>query len=125
MSLQNQRVFGATIATAASLSAGIDTGGGYLYMSVEVPASGANPAFSAGGGSPVYVQGSSDNVNFRRFYEVYTNAVANAFSIQSSVCNALVPLNLFNMRYIKLEVSGTVTGAGGQVAYKIICTDSL
>lgn len=126
MSLQNPKVFPATVASGASLSSGIDLGGGYLYVSIEVPASGAAPAFSNGAGSPVYVQGSSDNINFRRVYEIYTNAVATAYSIQSSVCNALIPLNLFNFRYIKLEVSGTVTGAAtGGVGYKIICTDSL
>lgn len=126
MSLQNPRVFNASIASAASLSSGIDLGGGYLYTSIEIPSSGAVPAFDNGGGQPLFIQGSSDNINFRRVFEIYTNTVASAYSIQSSVCNALIPLNLFNFRYIKLEVSGSVTGAAtGGVAYKVICTDSL
>lgn len=125
MSLQNPRVYAATIATGASLSAAIDIGGAYLYVSLEIPASGAAAAFPAAGGSPVWIQASSDNVTYRRIYEVYTNSVASAFQIQSSVCNAIVPLNLFNLRYAKIEISGTVTGAGGPVTYKIIAADSL
>ena len=123
MSLQNPRIFSASITTGNSMSSGIDTGGGYLYITIEVPSN--TNAFPTAGGSPVWVQGSSDNVTYRRFFEVYTNAVANPFSIQSSVCNALIPLTYFNTRYLKVEVSGTVTGGGGNVGYKIICTDSL
>lgn len=125
MSMQNQRIFSASITTGNSTCSAIDTGGGYLYISIEVPASGAVAAFSASGGSPVYILGSSDNSNFRRYYEIYTNTVANAFNIASSVSNAIVPLNAINTRYLKLEISGTVTGAGGPVLYKVICTDSL
>src|SRR5690348_8302912 len=125
MSMQSPRVFPATITTGNSVSAGINTQGGYLYISVEVPASGATPAFATAVGSPLWIQGSLDNVTYRRLFEIYTNAVANPFSIQSSVCNAIVPVTYFNMQYIKLEISGTVTGAGGVVPYRIICTDSL
>lgn len=126
MSLQAPKVFPATINSAASVSSSFDLGGAYLYVSVEIPASGTNPAFATAVGSPLWLQGSSDNVNFRRYYEVYTNAVATPFSIQSSVCNALVSVPYFNFRYARLEVSGTVTGAAtGGVAYKIICSDSL
>lgn len=132
MSVQIQRIYQASITTGNSLSSSIDLGGGYLYVSVEIPSN--TSAYATMVGSPIWIQGSSDNVNFRRFYEVYTNAVASAFQIQSSVCNAIVPLNLFNCRYVRLEVSGTVTGGGqgfpsgttsGSVGFKVICTDSL
>ena len=108
MSMQNQRVFPATITSGNSTSAGIDTGGGYLYMSIEIPSN--TNAWQASGGSPIWIQGSDDAVNYRRFYEVYTNAVAYAFQIQSTVCNAIVPLNLFNCRYIKIESSSFFAG---------------
>ena len=123
MSLQLPRVFGATITTGNSLSNGINLGGGYLYISLEVPSN--TNVFPAAGGSPVWIQGSNDGINYRRLYEVYTNAVANAFSIQSSVCNALIPLTYFNFQYAKVEISGTVTGGGGPIGYRLICTDSL
>jgi hypothetical protein len=126
MSLQNQKVFPAKVASGVSLSSSIDLGGIYLYVTVKVPVSGANPGFNVSAGSPLYVQGSTDNVNYRRFYEIYTNAVATPFSIGSSVCGAFVPLQYFNCRYLKLECSGTVTGAAtGGVGYNIICSDSL
>lgn len=123
MSLQNPRVFPATITTGNSVSTGIDMGGGYLYVSIEILTN--TNVYATTGGTPFWIQGSSDNTNYRRIYEVYTNAVATAFQIQSSVCNAIVPLNLFNLRYIKLETSGTVTGSGGVMNLKVIATDSL
>jgi hypothetical protein len=123
MSLQAPRPYAATITTGNSLSSKIDVGGGFLYVAVGVPTN--TNAFQASGGSPVWVQGSWDGTNFYRFYEVYTQTVTNPFQIASSVCNAVVSVPYFNFRYMKLEISGTVTGAGGTVPYEIICTDSL
>ena len=123
MSVQTPRVYPATIATGASLSAGIDLKGGFLYTSLEIPA--YNATVFSGGATPVYIQGSSDGTNFRRLTEIYTNTVANTFQIASSVSNAIVPLNAFNLQFIKVEVSGTVSGAGGAIIFKIISTDSL
>lgn len=125
MSAQAPKIFSASITTGSSLSSSINLGGGYLYISVLVPASGAAPIFTNGGGTPVWIQGSTDNVTFFRLFEVYTNAVANAFTIQSSVCAALIPITYFNFQYAKIEISGTVTGAGGPALFKLIATDSL
>ena len=125
MSLQNPRVFPCTITTGNSLSTIVDMGGGYLFIAVEVPASGAAAAFNAGGGAPAYVRGGSTSTVARRVYEIYTNSVATAFTIQSSVSNAMVPVANFSYRYAQIEISGTVTGAGGPVTFNIVCTDSL
>lgn len=123
MSSQFPKVFAATITTGSTFSSAINTQGGYLFVSVEIPSN--TNAFATAGGSPLFINGSSDGVTFRRIFEIYTNTVATAFSIASSVSNAIVPLNAVNLQYLKLEVSGTVTGGGGAVGYKIICTDSL
>lgn len=125
MSLQQPRPYPATISSGLSMSSSIDLAGGYLYVSVLIPKSGTVAAFSTSAGSPVYIQGSIDNVNFFRFYEIYTNTVTNPWNVASSVSGALIPVPSFNFRYCKLEVSGTVTGAGGAVPFQIICTDSL
>jgi hypothetical protein len=124
MSLQPPRAFPATITTGNSKSAGIDTGGGYLYVSMFVP-SGTTAVYNTANGVTCYVKASYDGVNYNRFYEVYTNAVASPFSIQSFVSGAHVSIPYFNYRYIQIEVSGSVTGAGGGAYFEVICTDSL
>lgn len=123
MSLQNPRVFAASFVTNASLTNAIDLGGSYLYVSIEVPGS-LGTMFGAAS-TPIYVQGSSDNINFRRYTEILTATVANDFAIASSMSNRIINIPYFGMRYVKLEASATVTGGVVPAAFKIIASDSL
>jgi hypothetical protein len=123
VSLQSPRVFPVNFASGTSLSSAIDTGGGYLFVSLEIKSN--TSSFNTLVGSPVWLQGSDTLTGtYRRFYEVYTNTVASPFSITSGVCNAVVPIPLFNMRYVAVEISGTVTANTASI-YNIICSDSL
>jgi hypothetical protein len=72
--------------------------------------------------TPIYVQGSVDNITFFRFSnpENNTNTVgANDFSVASSVSQRMVYISNFAMRYLRLEVSGTITTPSS--AFQIVC----
>lgn len=120
MSLQTPRPFPVTWATGSTFSNSIDLGGGYLYISIEIPAN-LNNMFGAA--TPFYLNVSSDNVTFRRYMEPLTSTVSNDFSIASSVSNRMVGVPYVGNRYVKLEASATATTP--VAGFKIICTDSL
>lgn len=122
MSAQNPRVFPVTWTTGASLSNQIDLGGGYLYIALEIPGS-VNAIFSTTA-SPYYIQVANSSAGtFRRYMEPLTSTVANDFSIASAVSNRVVGIPYMGNRYVKIEMSGTVTTP--TAGFNIIATDSL
>lgn len=108
-----------TFVTGASLSPGLQMPGNYLYMYLVVPT--MSVGYSAG--TPIYVQGSADGQNFYRFSEILTSTVTNDFQIASAVSQRIVYIPNFSNQYIKLEVSGSVTGPAA-LNFKIICVSN-
>jgi len=98
-------------------------GGCYVYTYLEVPTMSAGFSVT---NTPVWIQGSSDNVNFRRYTNPDNTANTlvvgiNDVVVASSVSNRIVPLPNFALRYVRLEISGTATGANAAPpTFKII-----
>ena len=110
--------------TGASLTSSIEIPGAYLYMYLQVPTMSAGYSVAS---TPIYLQGSLDNVNFYRYTnpENNTNTVgSNDFIIQSSVSQRQVYLSNFAYRYMKFEISGTCTTPANSPAFKILCVSN-
>lgn len=110
-----------SLPTGASVSNSIDLGANYGFVWIEVPTMTAKTDAS----TPIYVQASSDGTTFRRLASVETNTIAvgvNDFFVASSVSNRFVNCPSVGFRYLKMEVSGTVTGAGGSLVFNLVAS---
>lgn len=111
-----------SMVTGASVSAGVDLGASFLYVALEVP---TMTVFSAS--TPLWIQASSDGTTYRRMSNLETNtsvAGVNDFQIASSTSQRFVPLPNLGFRYVRVEASSTVSGAGGNANFNFICSQN-
>lgn len=107
--------FTVTMASAASLTPGIDLGGrawGRVYL--EIPSMTSN--------SQIYFLGSRDGTTYRAIYFDSLNSSTvgtNLYQIASSVTNAIVPAPP-GIQYLKVKT--TATCDSGEV-FRFICSD--
>lgn len=113
--------------TTASMTPALEIPGNYLYIYVVVPTMTSGYATAS---TPIYINGSADNATFYRFAntEATNNTLVagiNPFTIASSVSQRIVLVPNFSMRYLKLEVSGTVTNPTAMVnTFQIVCVSN-
>lgn len=110
--------------TGASVTSSIEMPGAYLYTFLVVPTMSAG--YSAAS-TPIYIQGSADNVNFYRMSNVEVNTTTigtNDFTIVSSCSQRIVPLSNFAMRYARIEISGTCTTPASATPFKFIAVSN-
>lgn len=108
-----------TAATNLSLSSSLEMPGAFQYVYLSVPTMSAGYSVAA---TPLYLQVSHDNVTFRRYAEVNTSTVTNDFIIASALSSRVVYIPAFAARYVKLEMSGTVTNPTGITSsFAFIC----
>jgi hypothetical protein len=116
-------------ATNLSVTSSIEIPGCFLYQYLVVPTMTSGYATAS---TPIWIQGSADNVTFYRMTnsEMTNNTLVagiNDFVVASSVSQRIVPLPALAVRYLRLEVSGTVTNPTGQTntnAFKLICVSN-
>jgi len=124
-----QQVFGPlgfnSAVTTVSVTPSIEVPGVFVNMYLVVPTMTVGYSTAS---TPIWVQGSYDGTTFYRITnpELTTNTLVagiNDYVIASSVSQRIVPLPAHQLRYLRLEVSGTVTNPTGQTntnAFRII-----
>lgn len=102
--------------TNLSQTSSLEMPGSFLYVYLMLPTMSVGYSAAA---TPIYLQVSPDNVTFYRFSNPESNTSvvgANDFTIQSSVSQKAVLIPSFGFRYVKLEISGTVTAPASQTS---------
>lgn len=111
-----------TMVTAASLTPSLQLPGSYLFVYLIVPTMTAGYSVAS---TPLYIQGSVDNVNFYRYVNVETNTNtigANDLTIVSATSQRIINIPNFAMRYMKVEISGTATSVATN--FQVLCVSN-
>ena len=116
-----------TATTAGSVTSALELPGSYLYLYLQVPTMSVGYSKAS---TPIYLQCSHDNVTFYRYVnnEVTNNTLVagiNDYVIASSVSQRWINLPNFAFRYMRLEVSGTVTNPTAMTGgFKIVAVSN-
>lgn len=116
MSWEPIRVFPITMGAAATLTSYVDLKSHFKSISLVLP--------TMASASDFYIQAAETSSDtFRRVkIPVYAGSTAtvavNTFTIASGVSNAIVPLPINGLRYIKIEASTLNSNA---IGFKLIC----
>lgn len=105
-------VFSGSIASAATLSGGIDLGRSWAHMALDIPAR---------SNTTLYVQCSpSSSGTYRRIYNAASRAGAETvFQIASATTNAVVPIPA-GCRFIKVESNDAIADG---MSFNVIVAD--
>lgn len=105
--------------TNLSQTSAVDLAGNYQYIYLAVPTMSVG---YSGASTPIYIQVSYDGTTYYRYAEVNTTTVTNDFIIASALSSRVVHIPNLAARYVKLEVSGTVTAPASQTSgFAFIC----
>ena len=124
---QTYQVQFSTAATNLSVTSSLELPGAYLYLYLQIPTMSVGYSKAS---TPIYLQASHDNVTYYRFVnnEITNNTLIagiNDYTIGSSVSQRWINLPNFAFRYMRLEVSGTVTNPTAMTGgFKIVAVSN-
>lgn len=107
--------FSTTLSSGVTLSDEIDLGRGWDLVSVEIP--------TMTSGTDVYFQAAATSGGtYRRLHHRLTASDDSpvAMNVNSSITQAIVPLEFVQSRYLKIELSTAMTATSAQ--FNVICS---